>query len=49
MEEAEEVLPAQEVELLLRQHIRVRAIENGEKGAAGVSGEPLSDVPKEFT
>lgn len=48
MTDAEDELPAQEVDLLLRQHIRVRAIENGVGGGSAEIGEPLSDVPKEF-
>lgn len=49
MEEAEDEVPAQEIDLLLRQHIRVRRIENGSDEGAAESGEPLSSPPKEFT
>jgi hypothetical protein len=49
MEEAEDEVPAQEIDLLLRQHIRFRQIENGTGEGAAESGEPLSGPPKEFT
>ena len=49
MTEAEHERPAQEIELLLRQHIRVRNVENGIEEGAAESGEPLSAPPKEFS
>jgi len=47
MVEAEHEIPAQELDVLIRQHVRVRKGENGEAGAA--EDEPLSAAPKEFT
>lgn len=43
MEEADEILPAQEIDLLIRRHTQVHS-----EGPSD-SGEPLSGVPEEFT
>jgi hypothetical protein len=47
MQEAEDELPAQEIDLLIRQHVRVRGMESGDEAEAA-GGEPLSQPPKEF-
>lgn len=52
MYEADDVLPAEEVEIFLRQHIRVQSAHQGSDPAApeqGVPGaDPFSVAPKEF-
>jgi hypothetical protein len=47
MHEADHVLPAQEVEVLMRQRIRARAAEQGSPEEVS-TGDPFSAVPEEL-
>lgn len=54
MHEADHVLPAEEIDLFLRQHIRVQSARQGSDAAAPeessgvVSSDPFAVAPREF-